>query len=66
MSLKIEFLLMHDGCFFGNRVSFVDSCSSLNPSKKDFKTSKKEIWKKFESSAGSEDSSKSNQQLKTH
>tara|TARA_A100001035_G_scaffold241148_1_gene206983 strand:- start:135 stop:266 length:132 start_codon:yes stop_codon:yes gene_type:complete len=43
MSLKIEFLLMHDGWFFGKGVSFVDSCSSLNPSKKDFKTSKKVI-----------------------
>jgi len=43
MSIKIEILMMHDGLFFGNGVSFVDSCSSLNPSKKDFKTSKKEI-----------------------
>ena len=43
MSLTIEFLLMHDGWFFGKGVSFVDSCSSLNPTKKDFKTSKKEI-----------------------
>jgi len=43
MSLKIEILMMHDGWFFGNRDSFAESCSSLNPSKKDFKTSKKEI-----------------------
>jgi len=38
---------MHDGWFFGNGVSFVDSCSPLNPSEKDFKTSKKETWKKL-------------------
>ena len=27
MLLKIEFLLMHDDWFFGNGVSFADSCS---------------------------------------
>ena len=47
MSLTIEFLLMHDGWFFGRGVSFADSCSPLNPSEKDFKTSKREIWKKL-------------------
>ena len=38
---------MHDGWFFGKGVSFVDSCSSLNLSEKDFETSKKETWKKL-------------------
>ena len=47
MPLKIEFLLMHDGWFFGRGVSFADSFSPLNPSEKYFKTSKNEIWKKL-------------------
>ena len=38
---------MHDGWFFGKGVSSVDSCTSLNPSEKDFKTSNKETWKKL-------------------
>ena len=44
MSLKIEFLLTHDSWFFGKGVSFVDSCSPLNPSENDFKTS---VFKKI-------------------